>query len=68
MPEHRVETQEKWQAERDALLAKEKELTHLSDELAERRRELPWVAVEEEYSFETTEGIKSLAELFDGRA
>ena len=50
------------------MLAKEKELTHLSDELAERRRELPWVAVEEEYSFETTEGIKSLAELFDGDA
>jgi predicted dithiol-disulfide oxidoreductase (DUF899 family) len=68
MPEHRVETQEKWQAERDALLVKEKELTHLSDELAERRRELPWVAVEEEYSFETTEGVKSLAELFEGRA
>jgi predicted dithiol-disulfide oxidoreductase (DUF899 family) len=68
MPEHRVETQEKWQAERDALLAREKELTRLSDELAERRRELPWVAVEEEYSFETAEGTKSLAELFDGRA
>ncbi|HEX8054731.1 MAG TPA: DUF899 domain-containing protein [Thermoleophilaceae bacterium] len=68
MPEHRVETQEKWQAERDALLAREKELTKLSDELAERRRELPWVAVEEDYSFETTEGTKSLAELFDGRS
>lgn len=68
MPEHRVETQERWQAERDALLAKEKELTHLSDELAQRRRQLPWVAVEEEYSFETTQGTKSLAELFDGRA
>jgi predicted dithiol-disulfide oxidoreductase (DUF899 family) len=68
MPEQRVETQEKWQAERDALLVKEKELTHLSDELAQRRRQLPWVVVEEEYSFETTEGVKSLAELFDGRA
>jgi predicted dithiol-disulfide oxidoreductase (DUF899 family) len=68
MPEHRVVTQEEWQAERDALLAAEKELTRRSDELAERRRELPWVAVEEEYSFETTAGIKSLAELFDGRA
>ncbi len=68
MPEHRVGTQEEWQAERQALLAKEKGLTRLSDELAERRRQLPWVAVEKEYSFETTDGTKSLAELFDGRA
>src|ERR671926_363571 len=44
MPEHRVGTQEEWQAERDELLAKEKELTRLNDELAERRRELPWGA------------------------
>jgi predicted dithiol-disulfide oxidoreductase (DUF899 family) len=45
MPEHRVGTQEEWQAERDELLAKEKELTRLNDELAERRRQLPWVPV-----------------------
>ena len=38
MPGHRVGTQEQWQAERDELLAKEKELTRLNDELAERRR------------------------------
>ncbi len=68
MPEHRVGTQEEWEAERQALLAKEKELTRLSDELAERRRQLPWVAVEKEYSFETTEGTRSLAELFGGRS
>src|SRR5947208_10886581 len=68
MPEHRVGTQAEWQAERDDLLAKEKELTRLSDELAERRRQLPWVAVEKDYRFETNEGIKSLAELFDGRS
>ncbi len=68
MPEHRVGTQEERQAEREALLAKEKELTRLSDELAERRRQLPWVAVEKEYSFETTDGTRSLAELFDGRS
>src|SRR3954451_19483867 len=68
MPEHSVGTQEEWQAARDELLAKEKELTRLNDELAERRRELPWVRVEKEYSFQTTAGAKSLAELFDGRA
>jgi predicted dithiol-disulfide oxidoreductase (DUF899 family) len=39
-----------------------------SDELARRRRELPWVPVEEEYVFDTDEGTKTLAELFDGRS
>jgi predicted dithiol-disulfide oxidoreductase (DUF899 family) len=46
MTDHRIGTQEEWQAERDELLAKEKELTRLNDELAERRRGLPWVPVE----------------------
>ena len=68
MPKHRVGTQEEWQAERDELLAKEKELTRLNDELAERRRQLPWVAVEKEYSFETEDGTKTLADLFDDRS
>jgi predicted dithiol-disulfide oxidoreductase (DUF899 family) len=68
MTEHRVGTQEDWQAARDELLAEEKELTHRSDELARKRRELPWVAVEKEYSFETADGNKSLADLFDGRS
>src|SRR4051812_20270821 len=68
MTEHRVGTQEEWKAERDALLKEEKELTRRSDELAEKRRLLPWVAVENEYRFETTEGSKSLAELFAGRS
>src|SRR5213593_257611 len=68
MPEHAVATQEEWQAERDRLLAEEKELTRRNDELARKRRELPWVPVEEEYSFETDDGTKSLAELFDGRS
>jgi predicted dithiol-disulfide oxidoreductase (DUF899 family) len=68
MTEHRVGTQEEWQAERDALLKEEKELTRRSDELAAKRRELPWVAVEKEYRFETADGTKSLADLFDGRS
>jgi predicted dithiol-disulfide oxidoreductase (DUF899 family) len=68
MTEHRAGTQEEWQAERDELLAEEKEITHRSDELTQKRRELPWVPVEKEYSFETEEGQKSLAELFDGRS
>lgn len=65
---HVVGTQEEWQAARDELLEREKELTRLSDELAARRRELPWVPVEKDYSFATDEGTRSLAELFDGRS
>jgi predicted dithiol-disulfide oxidoreductase (DUF899 family) len=68
MTEHRIGTQEEWQAERDELLKEEKELTHRGDELAEKRRELPWVRVEKGYRFEAEGGTKSLAELFDGRS
>jgi predicted dithiol-disulfide oxidoreductase (DUF899 family) len=68
MTEHRIGTQEEWQAERDALLAEEKELTRRNDELARKRRELPWVPIEKEYRFETADGTRSLAELFDGRS
>jgi predicted dithiol-disulfide oxidoreductase (DUF899 family) len=68
MTEHRIGTQEEWQAERDELLKEEKELTRRSDELAGKRRELPWVAVEKDYRFETENGTKTLAELFEGRS
>jgi predicted dithiol-disulfide oxidoreductase (DUF899 family) len=68
MTEHRVGTQEEWQEARDELLKEEKELTRRSDELARKRRELPWVPVEKEYSFETEDGTKSLADLFEGRS
>jgi predicted dithiol-disulfide oxidoreductase (DUF899 family) len=68
MTEHRIGTQEEWQAERDPLLQEEKELTRRSDELAAKRRELPWVRVEKDYRFETSDGQKALAELFDGRS
>ena len=68
MTEHRIATQDEWQAERDVLLTEEKELTRRSDELARKRRELPWVRVETNYTFETESGTKSLAELFDGRS
>ena len=68
MTEHRIGTQEEWQAERDELLKEEKELTRRGDELATKRRELPWVPVEKDYRFETESGTKTLAELFDGRS
>jgi predicted dithiol-disulfide oxidoreductase (DUF899 family) len=68
MTDHRVATQEQWRAERDALLEEEKELVRRGDELARKRRELPWVSVEKDYRFETEHGTRSLAELFDGRS
>jgi predicted dithiol-disulfide oxidoreductase (DUF899 family) len=68
MTQHRIGTQEEWQAERDELLEEEKELTRRNDKLAEKRRALPRVAVERDYKFETADGMKSLAGLFDGRS
>jgi predicted dithiol-disulfide oxidoreductase (DUF899 family) len=59
---------DEWAAAREALLAREKEYTRLGDELAQERRELPWLEVEKEYCFETEEGTHTLAELFDGRS
>ena len=68
MTEHKVGSRQEWQAAREELLQREKEHTRLGDELAQQRRELPWVRVEKEYSFETEQGTKNLAELFDGRS
>jgi predicted dithiol-disulfide oxidoreductase (DUF899 family) len=68
MAQHKVGTPEEWQAAREELLAEEKELTRRNDDLTQRRRELPWVEVEKDYSFETADGTKSLAELFDGHS
>jgi predicted dithiol-disulfide oxidoreductase (DUF899 family) len=68
MSEHAVGTREEWIAARVKLLEREKELTRLNDELAQERRELPWVPVEKEYEFATDEGTKTLADLFDGRS
>jgi predicted dithiol-disulfide oxidoreductase (DUF899 family) len=68
MTEHKPGTREEWLAAREELLAKEKELTRRNDELSRQRREVPWVRIEKEYSFETEEGAKTLADLFDGRS
>ena len=56
MTEHRIGTREEWLAARERLLVREKEHTRLGDELAQLRRELPWVPVEKEYVFETADG------------
>jgi predicted dithiol-disulfide oxidoreductase (DUF899 family) len=65
---HKIATREEWLAAREQLLIREKEHTRLGDELARQRRELPWVRVEKDYRFETDDGEKTLAELFDGRS
>jgi predicted dithiol-disulfide oxidoreductase (DUF899 family) len=64
----RIGTRDEWLAARERLLEREKEHTRLGDELARQRRELPWVRVEKDYRFDTDEGEKTLAELFDGRS
>jgi len=64
---HRVVTREQWLEERKALLAQEKAFTRQREELAQRRRELPWVKVEKFYAFESPTGRETLNDLFEGR-
>ena len=68
MPTHQIGTREQWLAARIELLKAEKELTRRSDEVAQRRQELPWVRVQKEYRFDTDEGSGSLPDLFRGRS
>ena len=68
MTAHKTGTHEEWLAARLKLLEAEKALTRRSDELARWRQELPWVRIDEEYRFETDDGIASLADLFRGRS
>ena len=68
MTEHKLGSRKEWQAAREELLRREKEHTRMGDELARQRRELPWVRVEKDYRFETDNGTRTLAELFDGRS
>ncbi len=68
MPEHRIGTREEWDTARAELLEREKEHTRMSDALARQRRELPWVPMEKGYTFQTADGPRTLAELFDGRS
>jgi len=68
MTTHKTASREEWMAARSALLEREKEHTRMGDELAQQRRELPWVAVEKHYTLQTPDGPTTLAELFDGRS
>jgi len=64
---HPVVSRERWLAERKALLAREKELTRLSDEVARERRALAWQRIDKDYAFDSRAGRRTLAELFAGR-
>lgn len=67
MAEHRVVGHEEWLEARNEVLAREKEFTRARDELTRHVHALPWERVEKEYVFDTPEGKRTLAELFDGR-
>src|SRR4029077_7974314 len=68
MPEHQIGTREEWQAARDELARLEAEQAEQNEEIKKKRLELPWAPVEKEYEFDTEDGKKTLAELFDGRS
>ncbi len=63
----KVVSKAEWEAARQQLLVKEKELTRARDALAAERRRMPWLAVEKEYAFDGPKGKASLLDLFDGR-
>ena len=62
-----IVSQPEWEAARQRLLVREKELTRARDAMAADRRRMPWLAVEKEYTFDGPEGAVSLLDLFDGR-
>src|SRR5207237_2489615 len=68
MPEHKTGTREEWQAARDELARLEAEQAERDEEIKRKRLDLPWVRVEKEYEFDTEDGKKTLADLFDGRS
>src|SRR6202051_674544 len=67
MNRSRIVSPQEWDAARQQMLVKEKELTRARDALAAERRRMPWLAVEKEYEFDGPEGKASLLDLFDGR-
>jgi predicted dithiol-disulfide oxidoreductase (DUF899 family) len=68
MPKHEVVSREQWLAARRELLAEEKAFNKARDALSERRRALPWTLVDKPYSFESSSGRQTLAELFGPRS
>jgi predicted dithiol-disulfide oxidoreductase (DUF899 family) len=67
MKTHPIVTPGEWEAARQQLRVKEKEVTRARDALAAERRRMPWLAVEKDYAFDGPEGQASLPDLFAGR-
>jgi predicted dithiol-disulfide oxidoreductase (DUF899 family) len=67
MEKPKVVSHDEWLKARLELLAAERELTHQRDALTRRRMSMPWERVEKNYEFDTTDGRRKLAELFEGR-
>ena len=65
---HTIGSREEWREARDQLAKLEAEYAELGQQVTQQRRQLPWVPVEKEYVFDTEDGKKTLAELFDGRS
>src|SRR3954469_12493685 len=68
MPDHETGTRAEWQGARPGLAQLEAEHAQLGQKVTEQRRRLPWVAVVKDYEFDTEDGKKTLAELFEGRS
>ena len=68
MTRHEVVSKDQWFRAHKAHLAREKALTHFRDQIAAERRALPWMKIEKTYQFDTVDGPKTLADLFDGRS
>ncbi|EDM77872.1 hypothetical protein PPSIR1_01557 [Plesiocystis pacifica SIR-1] len=68
MTQPRIVTRAEWLEARAALLAEEKRMSKLRDELNAKRRAMPWVRVEADYRFTDAAGEHALAELFEGRS
>jgi len=62
--QHEVVSRDRWLAARKDLFEREKALTRMRDDVSAAVRALPWVKIEKDYRFETTEGTKSLPDLF----
>src|SRR5215469_832867 len=62
-----IVTSAEWEAARQQLLVKEKELVRARDALAAQRRRMPWLPVEKVYTFEGPTGKASLIDLFEDR-
>jgi len=64
----KIVSRDEWVAAQKAHLEEEKALTRQCDVLAQRRRELTWMRVETNNVFDTPQGRRTIADLFDGRS